>query len=586
MVSSSSHVSLEPAAPVAGVTESSARTEWRVVLILLLWFVVVAITIGVHRDIPVIDDWTYAWSVERLLDDGRLEVLDWSAVYPLAHSLWGAAWSLVLGFSFVTLRLSTLAFALLASCALYLILRELEASPRIALLGALTVAANPVVLLLSSSFMTDVPFVGCTLMALLCYIRAMRRGQVRLVWWAGAWAFAACLDRQIGLLTPLAALPLLVPRPQGEPMKRSAVLVAIGVTWGAMLVCSLAIMSIVKPTGEMIKLVDRLVWVVQIPVTRYLIYNLYALSGIAFFALPALLAMATARGLWRRPTLFVVILALGAVMLGLMGEIPVPLRPGSTWSLVEVGGSRGLINGLPPGSEATTIEVVLRGAGLLAFALALISLGRPDRPGPLTFRMAHWSRPVLRRVLDAVKAIPVTTRTPLVIYLIAYLVLANVLWMYNDRYLIVLLPVIVALALGVRQPGLEVPRLAWFATAIFAIVAVVGTRDALRFNESVRDSWQALVDSGVRPSDIDAGYAWTGWILYAHPENLAKGLTVRDVPWITSKRRPTYILSKSPLDGYDIAREVTWTDDAPWPGPDRLLVLKRRAPNQPRGAAP
>ena len=292
-------MSMEPAVPVAGVTGPCIRTEWRVLLILVLWFVVVAIAIGVHRDIPIIDDWTYAWSVERLLDDGRLEVLDWSAVYPLGHALWGAAWSLVLGFSFATLRLSTLAFSLLASCALYLILRELEASPRVALLGALSVAANPVVLLLSSSFMTDMPFVGCTLMALLCYIRAMRRGQVRLVWLGGAWAFAAFLDRQIGILTPLAALPLLVPRPGSAPMKRSAVLLALGATWGAMLVGSLAIMALVKPTGEMMKLVDRLSYVLQIPVTRYLIYNLYVLSTMAFYALPALLAMATVRGLWR-----------------------------------------------------------------------------------------------------------------------------------------------------------------------------------------------------------------------------------------------------------------------------------------------
>jgi hypothetical protein len=40
-----------------------------------------------------------------------------------------------------------------------------------------------------------------------------------------------------------------------------------------------------------------------------------------------------------------------------------------------------------------------------------------------------------------------------------------------------------------------------------------------------------------------------------------------------------YILSKAPLDGYDVAREVAWTDDVPWPGPDRLFVLKRRVPN-------
>jgi len=52
---------------------------------------------------------------------------------------------------------------------------------------------------------------------------------------------------------------------------------------------------------------------------------------------------------------------------------------------------------------------------------------------------------------------------------------------------------------------------------------------------------------------------------------------VKDVPWITSRRQTPYILSKTQLTGYDVARVVAWHDDAPWPGPDRLLVLKRRA---------
>ena len=68
IVSTMTHESLESAAPVSSVVETSIRTEWRAVLILALWFVAVAMTVGVYRDIPVIDDWTYAWSVERLLD--------------------------------------------------------------------------------------------------------------------------------------------------------------------------------------------------------------------------------------------------------------------------------------------------------------------------------------------------------------------------------------------------------------------------------------------------------------------------------------------------------------------------------------
>jgi hypothetical protein len=78
--------SLESAAPVSDV---SICTERRVMLILPLWFVAVALAVGVRRDIPVIDDWTYAWSVERLFADRRFEVLDWSAVYRLGRGSCG-----------------------------------------------------------------------------------------------------------------------------------------------------------------------------------------------------------------------------------------------------------------------------------------------------------------------------------------------------------------------------------------------------------------------------------------------------------------------------------------------------------------
>jgi len=572
-----SDVRLDGDARVADAAEPSLRGEWRALLLLAVWFVAAAVAVGAHRNVPVIDDWTYAWSVERMLRDGRFEVLDWSAVFPVGHVIWGTLWSLTFGFSFVTLRLSTLALAFVASGALYFILRELEAPPRIALLGALSVAANPVLLLLSSSFMTDVPFVAFTLLALLCYVRAMRRGRASLVWWGGAWAFAAFLDRQIGVLTPLAALPLLVHRSQLVALKRSSVVLALAGTWGAMLVSSLLLITLLRPTGEMSKLVERLSYVLQIPAATYLGYNLYVLSAIAFYALPALLAMASFRGLWRRGTLFALLLGLGGIMMALIGEIPVPLRPGGTWTLSEIGGSRVLIHGMLRPSTPAVIEIALRALGFIASALALMTLMGRGRPLPQ--RLRHGSGPLVGRMLDAARAIPITTRTPLVAYLFGYLLIVNVLWMYNDRYLLVLLPVLVALALGRRQQQARLPRLAWVATGIFAIVAVAGTRDALRFNQSVRDSWQALVEAGVRPSDIDAGYTWTGWTLYAHPENLASGLTVADVPWITSKRRLPYVLSKGPLDGYDVTHEVSWSDVAPWPGPDRLLVLKQRVAN-------
>jgi hypothetical protein len=41
-------------------------------------------------EIPIVNDWTYARSVEHFLHTGELRMLEWSARYPLAQVLWGA----------------------------------------------------------------------------------------------------------------------------------------------------------------------------------------------------------------------------------------------------------------------------------------------------------------------------------------------------------------------------------------------------------------------------------------------------------------------------------------------------------------
>ena len=48
-------------------------------------------------EIPVADDWTYAWSVEHFLHTGELRMLEWIAHYSLARILWGALFSRLLG---------------------------------------------------------------------------------------------------------------------------------------------------------------------------------------------------------------------------------------------------------------------------------------------------------------------------------------------------------------------------------------------------------------------------------------------------------------------------------------------------------
>jgi hypothetical protein len=126
-------------------------------------------------DVPFIDDWTYAWSVQHYLQTGTLRMLEWSAHYPLAQILWGALFSQLLGFSFVVLRLSTLVLAWAGLLAFFLTLRELGIPPFRAGLGTLVVWCNPLFFLLSHSFMTDVPFISAMNGALLVYVRWVNR---------------------------------------------------------------------------------------------------------------------------------------------------------------------------------------------------------------------------------------------------------------------------------------------------------------------------------------------------------------------------------------------------------------------------
>src|SRR5262245_47374513 len=125
--------------------------------------------------VPLIDDWTYAWSVAHFLQTGALRMLEWSGHYPLAQILWGALCSQLFGFSFAVLRLSTLVLAWAGLLAFYLTLRELEIRPLPASLGVVMLLCNPVLFMLSHSFMTDVPFVSVINGALLCYVRWTKR---------------------------------------------------------------------------------------------------------------------------------------------------------------------------------------------------------------------------------------------------------------------------------------------------------------------------------------------------------------------------------------------------------------------------
>jgi hypothetical protein len=156
--------------------------------------------------------------------------------------------------------------------------------------------------------------------------------------------------------------------------------------------------------------------------------------------------------------------------------------------------------------------------------------------------------------------------------------LINALWFYYDRYYLVLLPALIYLCSKLSVKVAWSRAIALGGISLLAFVSISGTWDMLRFNQACADAFAHLRARGVPAAAIDAGYSLTGWKLYAHPENLAPGETAaHDVPWVTSPDQRPYVISNTPIPGYETLEEISWKGSW-WAVSSHLYVLHEESP--------
>lgn len=522
---------------------------------ILSFFALSCLLVSPLRNVPVIDDWTYAWSVENLIRTGRLAVLDWSAHYPIFQTLWSSPWALLFGFSFGVLRLSMVVLAALGCAALYLTLRELELDRERSLLGALALAANPVFFLLSFSFMTDVPFLSMMNLALLCYLTGLKRDRPVWLWVGGLFAAAAFLSRQIGLAIPLVMLPSLFLK-EGGWTKLPKRLAPLLVSLLGMGLLGLWVSKSLGRTSVMTQRMEGIRYLFLVSPGEYLNYNLDLLLQAVFAIFPLLIAGISLKSRRWLLTLAASVIG-GAILLWLyFGEVSLPLHGENTWSLEELGCGRALIQGvLMVTGPAHHFSRLARALMLISAAVLVVGIAR------LLFETrGRMSKPARLMIASG----------------LLHLGTINALWLYYDRYYLVLLPSLIYLALKLTlKTGLS-RVLAWSGVAFLSFVSISGTWDALRFNEACREAFDYLRAAGVPAAEIDAGYSLNGWVLYAHPENLPPGAhPTEDVPWVTSQTELPYAISNTPFPGYDILKEVSWRGSL-WAVSNRVYALHQQ----------
>src|SRR5262249_6789515 len=140
-------------------------------------WVALVVLVDPRAEVALLDDWTYALSVEQLVGGHGFRVSSWSSTFPAAQILLGGLFAMPRGVSVTGRPLSTLALAWAAMVAMRGLLLALGCGARAAALGAIALLLYPVAFVLSFTFMTDVPFVAATLTSLWAFVVGLRDGR-------------------------------------------------------------------------------------------------------------------------------------------------------------------------------------------------------------------------------------------------------------------------------------------------------------------------------------------------------------------------------------------------------------------------
>jgi Dolichyl-phosphate-mannose-protein mannosyltransferase len=228
--SSASPINIETAAEQSA--GSSARGS-RFAQFLPFGFVVAywlinLLVISPAGNFPLNDDWIYSESVDHLLRTGQFHLLGCSPACVL-HVVLGAVACLPAGFSHEHLRLLTNVMALLTSFMLYVTAINLGMERRLAALTSLVLLANPLVVNLSFSFMTDVPALLFSAIFAWSMLAAQRKNSPALAAVAGLALCAAILVRQTFAVFVVPSLLMAVIPAERKDWKLRATMIAVGV---------------------------------------------------------------------------------------------------------------------------------------------------------------------------------------------------------------------------------------------------------------------------------------------------------------------------------------------------------------------
>jgi len=464
------------------------------VVMLLLWGILFIILPPARQNFPLNDDWAFSKGAFAFARGEGLHYYHWASIPLLGQWLWAFPFIRLLGESHAVLRLSTLLLSGFGVLALYDLLRRAnDVPPWYAALATLALALNPLFFLLAGTYMSDVPALALSLVALTLYERSLQNGHRGLLAAATVTAILATITRQNAIAAPIAAGVLLWRQPHLR--WRPAWVLAVLLPLAAALVCNIWFSR--RP--------DAFPAAPRLPIPGYAAFLAFiVVHTLGLVTLPVLV-LGSMRGSRLVFLVALWVVLLGAVLLPQVGGSPSYNDEGFRYGglfpyLGNMVSPWGPLPGLGGQGRAPLVlglhaRLALTAAGCLGGAALLIRLISGFRTWLLSgslgwFTLAH----------------------------LGLLLLAPMLF---DRYLLALLPGALALATSDVVTSPRPPRSHWVArlAAIASLAAIVAlgftslglAHDWLAWNSARWELGRRALDRGLPVIDIEGGFEWDGW---------------------------------------------------------------------------
>ncbi len=516
---------LDPLSPAA-----RGRPQWwlPVACSLAGWLIVFATVPATLQDFPLDDDWAFSYGAFRFARGEGIHYSGWAAMPQLGQWLWAWPFIKVLGFNHEALRVATIALSFGALAAFGDLLAGSGLPPWRAAFAAATLGLTPLFFLLQGTFMTDVPALSFSLIALAFYERGLAGSGYGVLAIAALAAMFGALTRQHTLAAPAAVgLAWLV-----RGRKRRAAIVAVAVP----LAVGVATHLWFESRPDVIRLQPA-----PAPVASLISFPFVALHFCGLVCLPVL-AFTRAPVSYKAFTLALCGMLTGALLLWCYARsLPYgPLFPYSQ-NILTPWGALGAQRGTGPTLDTLVAGVRplvldpwphLNPCARLFFTLA----GCVGAAGLVARALAQPTALLGLPALFGLIQIPLILMSQIII----------------DRYFLALLPG--ALAIAATGTPVYTRRLAGFGLLLASGALSVGLiHDWLSWNGARWKLGRAAVAAGTAPQDIEGGFEWNGWQALEHPPTRApsaeRGFVLDSTAMWFKHVTGRYVLSFSPLPG-------------------------------------